>query len=104
FCFIFNRKSIDMKALSESEVLKKLEDLEGWELQDDALHCRFEFENFKEAFSAMTRIAFEAERLHRDPEWNNVYNILEIYLSTHDANGITDKDFELAEIIYELVG
>ena len=93
-----------MKALSESEVLKKLEDLEGWELQDDALHCLFEFENFKEAFSAMTRIAFEAERLQHHPEWNNVYNILEIYLSTHDANGITDKDFKLAEIINELVG
>ncbi|WP_313113688.1 4a-hydroxytetrahydrobiopterin dehydratase [Aequorivita sediminis] len=93
-----------MKALSENEILEKLKDLEGWEYSEEALHAVFEFENFKEAFTSMTRIAFEAERLNHHPEWSNVYNSLEIYLSTHDADGVTEKDFELARIIDELIG
>lgn len=93
-----------MKALSEKEITARLEDFDGWELIDGALYSLFEFDDFKEAFSAMTRIAFEAERLGHHPEWANAYNILEVYLSTHDADGVTEKDFELAEIIDELIG
>lgn len=93
-----------MKALTDKEIAERLKDFEGWEHVNGALHSLFEFDDFKEAFSAMTRIAFEAERLQHHPEWSNVYNILEIYLSTHDADGITEKDFELAEIIDELIG
>jgi 4a-hydroxytetrahydrobiopterin dehydratase len=52
----------------------------------------------------MTRISFEAERLNHHPEWTNVYNTLEIFLSTHDADGVTEKDFELAAIIDLLIG
>ena len=51
----------------------------------------------------MTRIAFEAEKLSHHPDWCNVYNSLNISLSTHDAGGVTDKDFELAKVIDELV-
>jgi 4a-hydroxytetrahydrobiopterin dehydratase len=51
----------------------------------------------------MTRIAFEAEKLSHHPDWSNVYNTLNISLSTHDAEGVTDKDFELAKMIDELV-
>ncbi len=51
----------------------------------------------------MTRIAFEAEKLGHHPDWSNVYNSLNISLSTHDAGGVTDKDFELAKVIDELV-
>lgn len=93
-----------MKALSEKEINEKLKEFEGWEYQEGALHTIFEFEDFKEAFSAMTRIAFEAERLEHHPDWTNVYNTLEIYLSTHDADGVTDRDFELAAVIDELIG
>ncbi|MAN58615.1 MAG: 4a-hydroxytetrahydrobiopterin dehydratase [Flavobacteriaceae bacterium] len=93
-----------MKAYSESEVTEKLRDFDGWDYHDGAIHTAFEFEDFKEAFSAMTRIAFEAEKLQHHPEWTNVYNQLEIFLSTHDADGVTDKDFELAKIIDELIG
>lgn len=93
-----------MKALSENEIKEKLESFEGWEYEDGSLHTIFEFEDFKEAFSAMTRIAFEAEKMNHHPEWTNVYNTLEIYLSSHDVDGVTDKDFELAKTIDSLIG
>lgn len=93
-----------MKALTKQQIEEKLKDFEGWDYKMDALHTVFDFENFKEAFSAMTRIAFEAEKLGHHPEWTNVYNTLEIFLSTHDADGVTEKDFELAKIIDDLIG
>lgn len=93
-----------MEALTDKEINEQLKNFPGWELHENALHTIFEFENFKEAFSAMTRIAFEAEKLQHHPAWSNVYNSLEIYLSTHDVNGVTEKDFELAKIIDELIG
>lgn len=93
-----------MKALTDKVINEKLKEFEGWEYEEGALHTIFEFDNFKEAFSAMTRIAFECEKLNHHPEWSNVYNSLEIYLSTHDAEGVTEKDFELAGIIDELIG
>lgn len=93
-----------MKALSEKEIGEKLKEFEGWEFVDGALHTIFEFEDFKEAFSAMTRIAFEAEKMNHHPEWTNIYNTIEFYLTTHDADGVTDKDFELAKLIDDLIG
>lgn len=93
-----------MKPLSTQEINKRLESLEGWEYLDNAIQTAFEFDNFKEAFTMMTRIAFEAERLGHHPDWSNVYNRLHIALSTHDANGVTEKDFELAAKIDELLG
>lgn len=92
-----------MKRLSESEINDKLESLEGWTYNGNAIQTSFEFENFKEAFTLMTRIAFEAEAAQHHPEWSNVYNQLEITLSTHDAGGVTEKDFELAKAIEKIV-
>jgi 4a-hydroxytetrahydrobiopterin dehydratase len=92
-----------MKPLQDSEVEARLEKFEGWSFNENAIHTKLEFENFKEAFAAMTRIAFEAEALQHHPEWFNVYNNLEISLSTHDAEGVTDKDFELAERIEKII-
>lgn len=93
-----------MKKLTELQVRSKLKELDSWEYQDESLTTSFEFKDFKDAFSVMTRIAFEAERLNHHPNWFNVYNQLDISLSTHDAGGVTEKDFELAKIIDELVG
>ena len=93
-----------MKALTEKEITARLKEFDGWDYIDGALHTIFEFEDFKEAFSAMTRIAFEAEKINHHPEWSNVYNSLEIYLYTHTVDGVTEKDFELAKIIDELIG
>jgi len=69
----------------------------------DGNHTSFEFENFKDAFSAMSRIAFEAEALNHHPDWSNVYNVVNVSLSTHDADGVTEKDFQLAKAIDGIV-
>lgn len=92
-----------MKKLSEKEINGHLESLEGWTYSDNAIHTSFEFENFKEAFTLMTRIAFEAEAQNHHPEWSNVYNELEISLSTHDAGGVTEKDIKMAKTIEGIV-
>lgn len=93
-----------MKKLDERSIKERLDKLEGWEYKDHAIHTSFEFENFKEAFATMTRIAFEAELQQHHPEWTNVYNTLNISLSTHDAGGLTEKDFKLAHTIEALLG
>jgi 4a-hydroxytetrahydrobiopterin dehydratase len=89
--------------LSEIAIEKKLETLLEWEYYDDALHTDFEFDNFKDCMSAMNRIAFECESLNHHPEWTNIYNTLEIKLTTHDANGVTELDFKLAKAINIIV-
>lgn len=93
-----------MKKLDALEIEDRLKKLDGWEFNDNAIHTSLEFENFKEAFSTMTRIAFEAESQEHHPEWSNVYNELKISLSTHDADGVTEKDFKLAHTIESILG
>ena len=88
-----------MSKLNEDTIQAKLLQLPDWDYFDDALHSEFEFENFKDCFSAMSRIAFECEALNHHPNWSNVYNVLKISLSTHDAGGVTEKDFQLAKAI-----
>jgi 4a-hydroxytetrahydrobiopterin dehydratase len=92
-----------MKLLSEEQIEQKLLQFPDWEYDDNAIHAEFEFENFKDCFSAMSRIAFECEALNHHPEWTNVYNILTISLTTHSAKGVTEKDFELAKAIETIV-
>ncbi len=89
--------------LDETTIEKKLLHLPDWEYFGNAIHAEFEFENFKDCFSAMSRIAFECEVLNHHPDWSNVYNVLKISLSTHDAGGVTEKDFELAKAIEYIV-
>ncbi|RED49334.1 4a-hydroxytetrahydrobiopterin dehydratase [Seonamhaeicola aphaedonensis] len=92
-----------MRKLSEQDIEKKLLHFPDWEYFDNAIHAEFEFENFRDCFSAMSRIAFECEALNHHPNWSNVYNVLTVSLSTHDAGGVTNKDFELAEAIETIV-
>ena len=92
-----------MNKLSAEDIEKKLLHFPDWDYFDNALHAEFEFENFKDRFSAMSRIAFECEALNHHPNWSNVYNVLSISLSTHDAGGVTNKDFKLAEAIETIV-
>ncbi|OEY73857.1 4a-hydroxytetrahydrobiopterin dehydratase [Salegentibacter salarius] len=92
-----------MTKLNEEDINKKLKSLEGWVYKDNAIHTSFQFANFKDAFTVMTRIAFEAEAQQHHPNWGNVYNELEISLATHDADGVTEKDFKLAKAIEEIV-
>ena len=71
-----------------------------WKEENNKLYRKFKFSNFNEAFSFMTRVALEAEKMDHHPEWKNVYNTVEIWLSTHDAGDIvTDKDRKLASKI-----
>lgn len=92
-----------MSKLPENQIKEMLKDLDGWEYSDNALHTTIEFSDFKDCFSVMTRIAFEAEKLNHHPEWSNVYNKLSITLTTHEAGGLTEKDFFLAQIIDDIV-
>lgn len=71
-----------------------------WEQKNNALYKKFQFEDFRQAFAFMGAVAEEAERLQHHPRWQNFYNIVEIWLTTHDARStVTDKDYELADII-----
>jgi len=92
-----------MSKLSEEEKKVRLLRFPDWDYYDDAIHAEFEFENFKDCFSAMSRIAFECEALNHHPDWSNVYNVLTISLSTHSENGVTELDFKLAEAMETIV-
>ena len=92
-----------MKKLTEQEIEKKLLRYPDWDYFNNAIHAEFEFENFKDCFSAMSRIAFECEAQNHHPDWSNVYNVLKISLSTHEADGVTNKDFKLADAIDAIV-
>jgi 4a-hydroxytetrahydrobiopterin dehydratase len=76
-----------------------LKELSNWrEVQGrDAINRKFEFKNFKEAFAFMTRTALLAEKMDHHPEWFNVYNKVEVTLSTHDAGGVTENDVKMAK-------
>ena len=74
-----------------------------WTEKNNALTASFQFSNFVEAFSFMTAVAFHAEKQNHHPNWSNVWNSVEISLSTHDAgNIVTEKDHKLAKSIDEV--
>jgi len=87
---------------ARSDALAKLK---GWsEVQGrDAIHRSFKFADFNQAWGFMTRVAMAAEKADHHPEWSNVYNKVEITLSTHDAGGFSEKDVALAQFIDSLV-
>jgi 4a-hydroxytetrahydrobiopterin dehydratase len=79
-----------------------LSNLKSWEITDDgrdAITKEFKFEDFKSAFSFMTKVALKAEELGHHPEWFNVYNKVSITLTTHDVKGMSEKDVKLGKYI-----
>jgi 4a-hydroxytetrahydrobiopterin dehydratase len=92
-----------MKKLNESQIQEKLSSISGWSYENAAIIKTYKFKNFKEAFATMARIAFECEAQNHHPNWENVYNSLTIKLNTHDVDGITQNDFDLAIAIEEIV-
>ena len=90
--------------LTAEERETALTELEGWTLVDgrDAITRAFKFKDFNEAFGFMARAALIAEKLDHHPEWFNVYNKVDVTLSTHDAGGLTELDLTLARAMNNL--
>lgn len=94
---------MSVRAATQQEIDTALSDLPGWTIQDEKLHRELKFKDFAEAFGFMSRVALVAEHKEHHPEWSNVWNQVIIDLTTHDAGGISEKDFELAATINSFV-
>lgn len=92
-----------MEHLSIREIHDRLSELKGWEMIGHEITKEFTFDNFKEAMEFVQKVGEEAEREHHHPDITIRYNKVTINLTTHDANGLTYKDFKLARIIEQLV-
>lgn len=94
------------KKLTDGVLMQNLSGLEGWKLNDDktAISRSFKFADFNAAFGFMTRIALKAEQLDHHPDWHNVYNTVDITLSTHDVGGLSEKDIVMARFVSALAG
>lgn len=88
-----------MKNYSQKEAEQIMSDsnLDGWSFRENGIEKDFTFESFIQAFAFMTAGAIWAEKQNHHPEWSNVYNKVEVRLTTHDSGGLTDKDLSLAE-------
>jgi 4a-hydroxytetrahydrobiopterin dehydratase len=85
------------KKLSDAEIQSRLPKLTSWSLQNGKLHREYKFKDFVTAFGFMSSVALTAESMNHHPEWFNVYSTVKIDLNTHDAGGVTELDFQLAE-------
>lgn len=96
-----------MKKLKKSQDIESfLEKNKGWKKargKRQAIERKFEFADFNAAFGFMTCVALMAESMNHHPEWSNVYNVVHVVLTTHDAGGVTDKDIKLARFIDSIV-
>jgi len=90
------------KKMTDEEIVAALPKLAGWKLKDGKLHREFKFPGFKQAMDFMQSAVAGIEKLDHHPEWSNVYNRVTVDLNTHDAGGITTRDFELGELLEEL--
>ena len=90
------------KQLSPEEIQKALASCPDWSRVEEKIHREFRFQDFEKAFAFMTQCAKVAESLNHHPEWFNVYNRVEVQLTTHDAGGLTSLDFELARCMDEI--
>lgn len=92
--------------LSEAERADALDGLPDWDHDEsrDAITRQIVFSDFAEAFGFMTQVALIAEKMDHHPEWKNVWNRVEITLTTHDAGGLSERDIELADAIDSILG
>jgi 4a-hydroxytetrahydrobiopterin dehydratase len=96
-----------MKSMSTQEAQQAFAVLQQqaqapWQLQEDSLQTQWKFKNFLQAMAFMNAVAEVAERMNHHPEWSNVYNRVNVRLTTHDAGGLTALDFELAQAMDSL--
>ncbi|BCJ89491.1 putative pterin-4-alpha-carbinolamine dehydratase [Terrihabitans soli] len=95
-----------MTKLTGKERSEALASLAGWSEVEgrDAIRKEFKFRNFSEAFGFMARVALAAEKMDHHPEWSNVYDRVDIVLSSHDIGGVSERDIKLAAKIEKLAG
>ena len=94
-----------IEQLSDEDRAEALDALDEWDYDEgrDAITRKFLFADFSEAFSFMTRVALLAEKADHHPEWSNVWNKVEILLTTHDAGGLSTRDIQMAQAIEGLL-
>lgn len=91
-----------MTKLSDAELEAALSSLSGWTVAQHKIHKDYKFADFVHAFGFMSTAALAIEKMNHHPEWFNVYNRVTVYLITHDAQGVTSKDIELARLLDDL--
>ena len=92
----------EVTKLSDDEITTGITQLDGWRLDGGKLYKEYEFKDFVSAFGFMSSVALVAESMNHHPEWFNVYNRVRVHLETHDVNGISDLDLQLARKMNEL--
>src|SRR5262249_59459605 len=90
--------------LAPSQLATALEKLPGWQVRDGKLARTWRFRDFADAFAFMSACALRIHALDHHPEWSNVYSTVRVELVTHDANGITARDVELASVMEGIAG
>jgi 4a-hydroxytetrahydrobiopterin dehydratase len=85
--------------LSPEQIEHALRQVQGWQVVNDKLHREYQFPDFIHAFGFMATAAIAIEKMNHHPEWFNVYNRVEIDLTTHDSGGITQNDVDLAQLL-----
>ena len=100
---------MESNGLSQEEISMRLEELNDacelpWCVEGDYLKKRFAFKSFNAAFGFMTRVAIKAEKVDHHPEWANVYGRVDVALTTHDAEGLTEQDFSMATFMDRISG
>jgi 4a-hydroxytetrahydrobiopterin dehydratase len=93
-----------IRKLTDAEIAEKLASVPAWTREGDKLRRDFKFADFVGAFAFMTQVALLAEKSDHHPEWFNVYDKVQVWLNTHDAGGISERDFQLALAIDGIVG
>jgi 4a-hydroxytetrahydrobiopterin dehydratase len=88
-----------MTKMKKADVALLLKKMPGWSVKGGKLHREYKFADFPHAFGMMATAAPAIEKMNHHPEWSNVYNQVTVDLSTHDAGGITQKDFDLAALL-----
>lgn len=95
---------MSVREASDTEIEAFLKARATWQLSDGKLRKVFKFKDFVSAFGFMTEVAIVAEKKNHHPEWLNVYSKVEVYLTTHEVGGITERDFELATVMDAIAG
>ena len=88
-----------MEKYTDEKIQSQLKDLKDWKLVDNAIEKKYKFSDFTQALGFIVQVGLMAEKRNHHPELFNVYNKVSIRLNTHDANGVTEKDFDLAKAI-----